>query len=96
MVPFAIHCARFDPAKPDVVGEMQPITFKERDRALSPQCSGGLELQPSEAQNLMDELWNAGLRPSGEATGIGQLSATEKHLEDMRALVFHSAEAEKP
>lgn len=35
-----------------------------------------LTLEPEQAQALMDELWRTGLRP------------TERHLADMRALVF--------
>lgn len=40
------------------------------------------------AQSLMDELWHAGLRPSEGSGSAGSLKATERHLEDMRTLVF--------
>jgi hypothetical protein len=40
------------------------------------------------AQSLMDGLYNCGVRPSSGAGSAGQLAATEKHLEDMRRLVF--------
>lgn len=43
-------------------------------------------------QAAMDCAWEAGLRPAGykaEADGLrGQLSATQDHLHDMRALVY--------
>lgn len=45
-------------------------------------------LTRSEAQELMDALWRVGMRPSNGAGNVGQLAATEKHLEDMRRLVF--------
>ena len=45
-------------------------------------------LDREEAQQLMDELWNAGIRPAGATGSIGQLSAVQYHLEDMRKLVF--------
>jgi len=47
-----------------------------------------LSLEPEAAQNLMDELWNAGLRPTEGTGSAGSLAATERHLADMRALVF--------
>ncbi len=40
------------------------------------------------AQQLMDELWRCGLRPTEGSGSAGSLAATERHLEDMRALVF--------
>lgn len=40
------------------------------------------------AQQLMDELWRCGLRPSQGQGSAGSLAATERHLEDMRTLVF--------
>lgn len=45
-------------------------------------------LAKTEAQELMDALWSAGVRPSSGEGNTGQLGATERHLEDMRRLVF--------
>lgn len=39
-----------------------------------------LTLNPTEAQRLMDELWNLGIRPTEGHGSTGQLAATEKHL----------------
>ena len=47
-----------------------------------------LVLEPDAAQVLMDELWRAGIRPSEIGTA-GHLSATQAHLQDMRAIAFH-------
>lgn len=47
-----------------------------------------LILRPDEAQALVDELWDCGLRPSEGSGSAGSLAATQRHLEDMRALVF--------
>jgi len=41
-----------------------------------------------EAQLLMDDLWHSGIRPTEGTGSSGSLRATEKHLEDMRRLVF--------
>lgn len=42
----------------------------------------------STAQELMDSLWECGLRPSEGAGSAGALAATERHLKDMQRLVF--------
>jgi hypothetical protein len=44
------------------------------------------------AQQLMDELWQCGLRPSEGTGSAGSLAATERHLNDMRRLVFEKTE----
>lgn len=42
---------------------------------------------PSEAvQQLMDELWRAGVRPSDQQESAGELAATRAHLADARDL----------
>jgi hypothetical protein len=41
-----------------------------------------------EAQVLMDDLWASGLRPTEGSGSAGALRATEKHLKDMRQIVF--------
>lgn len=38
-------------------------------------------------QQIMNQMWNAGFRPSVEGSE-GELTATKKHLEDMRTIVF--------
>jgi len=47
-----------------------------------------MSLERKEAQDLMNRLWDAGIRPVQGKGSAGQLEATEKHLEDMRTLVF--------
>ena len=47
-----------------------------------------MTLDKKEAQILIDDLWQCGLRPSDGCGSVGELRATEKHLEDMRRLVF--------
>ena len=39
-----------------------------------------------EAQRLMDELWNCGLRPSEGMGSAGSLAAVERHLKDMQSI----------
>ena len=47
-----------------------------------------LSLEPDEAQQFMDELWHIGIRPSEGSGSAGQMTATLRHMEDMRSLVF--------
>jgi hypothetical protein len=75
----------------DQIAVPEPIVFK----ALSSDGSDYGEIRPplltlsrDEGQELMDELWNVGLRPSEGSGSAGSLAATERHLADMRTLVF--------
>ena len=45
-------------------------------------------LPPEAAQGLIDALWECGLRPTEGTGSAGALAAVQRHLEDMRSLVF--------
>jgi len=47
------------------------------------------QLSNRNAQALMEQLWQCGIRPSEGKGSAGQLKAVEYHLEDMRKLVFN-------
>ena len=47
-----------------------------------------LRLQLTDAQRLMNELWDCGLRPSEGTGSAGSIKATEKHLTDMQRIAF--------
>ena len=47
------------------------------------------------AQQLMDELWRCGLRPSEGSGSAGSLAATERHLADMRELAFSALKVKR-
>lgn len=47
-----------------------------------------LRMDRTAAQQLIDNLWQCGLRPTEGTGSAGSLKATERHLEDMRRLVF--------
>ena len=64
------------------------ISFVEND--LDREIEPFLSLEQDQAQELMDMLWDAGLRPAGAAGSAGQLGAVENHLADMRKMVFES------
>jgi len=64
----------------------QPVVFEKMDRGLlSPPF---LTLGIQSAQNLMDELWQCGVRPTEGTGSAGSLGAVEKHLSDMRKIAF--------
>jgi len=75
---------------PGYTAVAQPVTLKTEDDPYSYQISPMFEMTRENAQKLMDDLWECGLRPSSGAGSVGQLAATEYHLEDMRKLVFES------
>lgn len=64
----------------------QPLAMKvvEKGHWIEPTC----QISPETAQKLMNSLWECGLRPVAAAGSAGQLSATERHLEDMRTIAF--------
>ncbi|MFA6959936.1 MAG: hypothetical protein WC205_04195 [Opitutaceae bacterium] len=68
----------------------QPVVFTAvtRETAGQVEMSPTMMLSPEDGQALMDELWCAGLRPTEGTGSAGSLAATERHLADMRALVF--------
>ena len=47
-----------------------------------------VSIKKSEAQELMDELWRVGLRPSEGSGSAGSLAATERHLKDMQKIAI--------
>lgn len=49
-----------------------------------------MKLTPADAQQLLDELWRIGIRPSQEQGSVGQSAAMQKHLDDMRTIAFHT------
>lgn len=63
------------------------------DNAVSSEPTFSLSVEA--AQTLMDDLWNTGLRPTEGAGSAGSLAATQRHLEDMRRLVFQKGKEVK-
>lgn len=63
-----------------------PLTLVEQTDDSLPQPT--IRMRKQEGQQLMDALWDAGMRPSQGSGSEGSLAATQRHLEDMRTLVF--------
>lgn len=65
----------------------QNVDFKVEEQE-GTETRPAMMLTRDDAQAFMDELWNVGVRPSEGTGSAGSLAATERHLADMRALVF--------
>lgn len=80
----------------DAGRRMQPVSIEwavvERGAAVSADMVLGAE----RAQQLMDDLWDAGLRPTQGRQSEGVTQAQGRHLEDMRTIAFRSINVEKP
>ena len=64
----------------------QPLELKEiKEGEYAPPF---LKITPTEAQQMIDELWNCGVRPSEGTGSAGALMATQSHLEDMKKIAF--------
>jgi len=65
---------------------VEEIVFKPHSPATL--IKPAFELERQSCQELMDSLWQAGIRPSEGVASTGQLEALKGHLEDMRKLSF--------
>jgi hypothetical protein len=66
----------------------QPLVMSEVDEGST--MLPMVTLEPEVAQELIDSLWQCGLRPSEGSGSAGCLAATERHLKDMKAIAFHA------
>ena len=71
-----------------------PLVFRELDEGAMMRPT--LKIEYEDGQSLIDSLWTCGLRPSEGSGSAGSLKATERHLEDMRNLVFTPPPHMKP
>ena len=66
----------------------EPVTLRVESQSCMSPLTPTFSLSRTAAQELMDNLWTCGLRPSEGTGSAGALAATQKHLDDMRRLVF--------
>lgn len=48
-----------------------------------------------QAQQLMDDLWECGLRPSEGSGSAGSMKAVQDHLKDFKTILWHTMKIEK-
>lgn len=63
-----------------------PIVMEKKDRLLRHPPT--MSLSMDQAQQLMDQLWTCGIRPSEGSGSAGSLAATQQHLKDMQRITF--------
>ena len=67
----------------------KPLEFNEEPAQIYAQQAPTIEVKSDTAQQLMDQLWTCGVRPTEGTGSAGSLKATEAHLDDMRVIVFN-------
>lgn len=81
--------------------ELLIVSEDDKDSATSfimePRIIGGITkpsllISDESSQILMDDLWQAGYRPTEGTGSAGSLKATENHLEDFRKIVSKQLE----
>ena len=80
--------ALYETGKPRAIAKSLEFVEVPEGAPLNPTFT----LQGEEAQELMDMLWNCGLRPTQGKQSAGQLEAVERHLADMRNIAFNKLE----
>lgn len=68
------------------------LVFEERKPFTCDDGPPPIVLKVTQAQKLMDNLWDCGIRPSEGSGSAGSFAAQGRHLEDMRKLVFEGDE----
>lgn len=83
-------------SQPNVWGVAMPVAFSAMSDDDAEMAQPMMRFTPHQAQSLMDELWRVGLRPTQGQQSEGQMAATTRHLEDMRAMVSTLAKVQLP
>jgi hypothetical protein len=83
----AEHDPRYPNEGPRRIG--LPVVLDEvRERSMSELCLGPtLTLQVNQVQELIDQLWTLGFRPSEGSGSAGSLAQAEDHIKTLKAIV---------
>jgi len=73
-------------------GVAKTVEFEKAEEGMA--YPPALYLDYTAAQQLMDSLWECGLRPSEGSGSAGAMKAVQDHLKDMRKLVSKSLEVD--
>lgn len=71
----------------------QELKFKQTN--VNERVQPFLVIDKHEAQKLIDDLWDCGLRPSEGSGSAGAMLATQEHLRDMKDIAFHTLKMQK-
>lgn len=56
----------------------------------------GLYLTRDDAQQVINELWRAGMRPRDGSGALAHVEAQQAHMNDLRAIAFHALKIKSP
>lgn len=79
----------------EIVQVAMPLVFEKRSVS-EDNGPPALSLTMQDAQDLIDQLWRCGLRPSEGSGSAGALAATQLHLKDMQTITFELLERGQP
>lgn len=71
------------------IGKRFAADFDMVDLPVGTKPQAVCNLSDNACQSLMNDLWDAGFRPSEGSGSAGALLATQAHLADLRTLLFH-------
>lgn len=98
-----LYIAAVDPKQPDMIGMAEPLVFKwtSRGSQLPSQATiGGMRME--DATQLMDSLWDIGIRPSRmpkdggfdfktlQSLHLREVDHLRSHIRDLRAISRHA------
>ncbi len=69
-------------------GDTKVATVHWETTAAAAEMRTLLTLRMEQAQVLMDDLWNAGVRPTEGAGSAGAMRAAQAHIADLRRVAF--------
>ena len=75
----------------EVDGILENIVFVKHDEATMLPPNAGIPLRAFEAQELIDELYRAGYRPSNMIATDNERKALQAHIDDLRMMVRQGA-----
>lgn len=77
----------------EIYGKVHPLVmsnYDPMDPGTYPSDAPALSITHEEAQQFMDELYRAGIRPRDGSGSVGQITAKDAHLADLRRIVFQN------
>jgi len=92
---YILHYDPYDKKLKYLKGDLSECPNAKWESSINHSTEPLLGFGPDAAQNLMNDLWNAGVRPKEIGT-VGHLQATERHLNDMRVIVEKNLDIKLP
>ena len=85
---YGLYIGRKWVSKGKYTGELASLVWDQEISEVSDYGLPTMRLSETEAQVLMDSLWDSGVRPADGSGSAGAMSATQNHLKDMQKIVF--------